>query len=71
MGLKRGQRGCVMSTAQALTAIVVAAAPLLLFIASSMSYADAVQAEAAYCDNVESGLYPDYQDNYHEVCRDE
>tara|TARA_B100002049_G_scaffold215769_1_gene181342 strand:+ start:3047 stop:3229 length:183 start_codon:yes stop_codon:yes gene_type:complete len=60
-----------MSAAQTLIAIAVAAAPLLLFIASSMSYADAVQAESAYCDSVESGLYPDYHGNYQEVCRNE
>ena len=60
-----------MSTTQALMALACAAAPLFLFIASSMSYADAIQAELAYCDSVESGLYPDYRDNYNEVCSDE
>ena len=60
-----------MSTTQALMALACAAAPLLLFIASSMSYADAVRAELAYCNNVESGLYPDYRENYREVCSDE
>jgi len=40
----------------------------LISIASSMSFQDEVDDQAHYCSMVESGAWPDYRENYYDVC---
>ena len=44
---------------------------LALAIAGSMDYEDAKDEEALYCNNVKSGVWPDYNGNYADVCEAE
>lgn len=40
----------------------------LFSVASSMSFQDEVEDQAHYCSMVESGAWPDYRENYYDVC---
>lgn len=32
-------------------------------------YLEAKKSESRYCENVNSGVWPDYQENYKEICK--
>jgi hypothetical protein len=49
-----------------IAALVVVA----LGVVGRMDFEDAKLLEQRYCDGVEQGLWPDYNENYEEVCRD-
>lgn len=38
-------------------------------LAHSLSYQDALQEQQSYCENVEEGTWPDYKENFKEVCK--
>ena len=38
-------------------------------LAHSLSYQDALAEQQAYCENVEGGIWPDYKENFKEVCK--
>ena len=44
---------------------------LALAIVGSMDYEDAKAEEALYCSNVKSGVWPDYNGTYADVCEAE
>lgn len=41
---------------------------VLLGIVGHFDYEDAAQQEVSYCENVKSGLWPDYEGIYADVC---
>ena len=44
---------------------------LALGVVGSMDYEDAKAEEALYCSNVKSGIWPDYNGTYADVCEAE
>jgi hypothetical protein len=42
---------------------------LALGIVGRMDFEDAKMMDRRYCEGVEQGLWPDYNRNYHEVCK--
>ena len=66
IGRSVNSRGRTMENKRVILVAVLLAALVLL--AGALSYRDAKQAESQYCADVQSGLYPDYQGNYDEIC---
>lgn len=50
------------------TAGIVLALFVAFGLAGAMDYEDAVAAQALYCDNVKSGVWPDYEQTYVSEC---
>lgn len=47
---------------------VMLALLLLMGVVGRMDYEDAKLEEAAYCHNVKTGVWPDYENIYKEIC---
>uniref|UniRef100_A0AAU6W1D7 Uncharacterized protein n=1 Tax=Pseudomonas phage Pavpe01 TaxID=3138545 RepID=A0AAU6W1D7_9VIRU len=59
-----------MTRKNVLRLLTVIAVVLLLGLVGRMDYDDAVLQEKAYCANVHSGLWPDYEGRYTADCED-
>lgn len=53
---------------KAKTVLIAVAVVALFGIAGHFDYEDAKQEEISYCENVKSGLWPDYEGIYADVC---
>ena len=56
---------------KAKTVLIGIAIGLALGVVGSMDYEDAKAEEALYCNNVKSGIWPDYEGTYAKVCEAE
>ena len=51
--------------------VLIAVAVVALGVVGSMDYEDAKAEEALYCSNVKSGIWPNYNGTYADVCEAE
>lgn len=51
------------------TILVAVLAVVLFGVAGQFGYEDAKREEATYCENVKAGVWPDYQQNYEQICK--
>ena len=56
---------------KAKTVLIVAAVVALFGIVGHFDYEDAKQEEISYCENVKSGVWPDYEGTYVSECEKE
>ncbi len=56
---------------KAKTVLIAVAVVALFGIVGHFDYEDAKQEETSYCENVKSGLWPDYEGTYAKVCEAE
>lgn len=58
-----------MKRLKAIISIILVIA--ILLIVSTMDYQDEVMEQKHYCEMVREGYWPDYKENYNEVCKPE
>lgn len=58
-----------MTRKQLASCVGIAALVILAGIVGTSDYEEAKREAAAYCANVHSGLWPDYNHNYAEYCK--